>query len=426
LRQRDDLAMFTVEYRSLRRVPFRGRISVSGAEVVWPERYKTPDRYWHLEDGAMVITHRADWYQRILYLGIPRAQLGAAVLLIDAPPVDQRIPVQTILEREIISFAGPEGLTVTVSPFWKQDDHPPHFDTGHVSFKATCQPDMPGSIMHMRVITESGRIYRSAPVTVTASQDAEELALTVYSDSDSRPVSVRVDARRVPDIRYDFEPARGAALVCDAGKPFWAHLGGYVDSVTGRGGGASNDGTPFVRRSNYPEDAHMAAPSWVEVDGRPCLHFDGKGTFIAMPQGVLPRRGAFTLSFDIRPVSDRPQILFTHHGTYIGSLTVRLEGGMLTGTFTNADLETAVFRPGLAVPAGAWSHVEIIYDLDSMRFRVNDRVSDAMPCKGPGLYDVTSVFGGFGGGREDPFTGKAGWFEGDLASLRIVHRSGED
>jgi hypothetical protein len=232
-----------------------------------------------------------------------------------------------------------------------------------------------------------------------------------------------VDGARVPHLAYEFSPTRGSVLWTSAGRPFWGHLGGYTDSVTGRGGDGGQDGSPFVNESNYPKAAKKMRPEWVVEDGTPCLKFDGLGTFIALPQESLPRRGSFRLSFEIKPERvDKPQILFAHHGHYIGSLVVRLDNGLLSGSFVNERGQKFQLKPGLAVQPGRWNRIEIIYDLATMRFRVNGQESEAMPCVGPGLYNVTCAVGGFGDpGAKGGDTGRAGWFQGYLRALRIVH-----
>ena len=43
-------------------------------------------------------------------------------------------------------------------------------------------------------------------------------------------------------------------------------------------------------------------------------------------------------------------------------------------------------------------------------------------CRGVGLYDMTSVVGGFGDGKQvDEYTGANGWFEGYLSAISVSH-----
>ena len=57
-----------------------------------------------------------------------------------------------------------------------------------------------------------------------------------------------------------------------------------------------------------------------------------------------------------------------------------------------------------------------------MRLRVNGVEAGPFECRGPGLYDMTSVFGGFGNGKPiEEFSGENGWFEGFLSGLSVSH-----
>jgi len=187
---------------------------------------------------------------------------------------------------------------------------------------------------------------------------------------------------RIPQIRYRFDPIHGAALSTSAGRPFWGVLGGYTDSVTGRGGGASNDGSPFINPSHYPQQAPSTAPSWCTEEGRQCLRFDGVGTYLALPQGVLPRRGAFRLTMTLKPEGEERQILFTHRRHYIGSLTVWLDQGKLGGSFTTDKLETFRFNTELEVPCGLWSNIRVIHDLQTGELFFDDCEQSSPLCFG--------------------------------------------
>jgi len=117
----------------------------------------------------------------------------------------------------------------------------------------------------------------------------------------------------------------------------------------------------------------------------------------------------------IKPTTLKKQILWRHHGHYIGSVTVYLENGKLWSTYTDDQTVSTVQRSGLALPMGEWSDVTVSYDLETIVFRVNDQTSEPQPAPGPGLYIGTSVFGGHGAGEQ--------YFEGYLRALRVLHRA---
>ncbi|MCK5805364.1 MAG: hypothetical protein KAI66_21215, partial [Lentisphaeria bacterium] len=423
LRERRGTVMLAVNYRAHRRLKVKGTIEVLDGLCIWPQSYQTPHYGWRLDGEKIKLIRNAGAPARTVYLAIPKKDVGTARLRCEINGFERIIPVADLLAQRIVTWNDDAGLTITASHFTKQNVHPLHLKEKEVKFSTQLVPDLATSVFHLRVITTSGRIWRGKPMLLSAGAAAKTVELPVWSETRDRPVSVRVQARRVPDIVYPMTGRHGGALVTAAGRPFWGILGGYIDSVTGRGGAVGSDGSPFIRASTYPAKATRTAPKWCAEDGRSCLRFDGMGNYIALPQGVLPRRGAFHLSFDIKPRIAKEQILFVHRRHYIGSLTVRLKAnGQLRGSFTTDALKTYTFGGDFKVPAGEWSRVEVIYNLAEIRLRVNGRESEPFPCRGVGLYDMCSVFGGFGGGGEiDPFSGASGWFDGWLSALRIQH-----
>jgi hypothetical protein len=333
------------------------------------------------------------------------------------------VPVKRIVETGIYSEAHHDGLSLTVSRQWKQPNIPRHLDRRSVQFSATVQPEMSTSVLHMRAITKCGKIYYSRPLVLPQATEGTTATVNVYSDTARKAVALEVDRARTADLAYEFTPKRGAILSTPAGRPFWGILGGYSDTATGRGGAESMGGTPFrFGTRNYPATARQTAPVWVEEDGSPCLKFDGIGNYVVLPIEALPRRSGFTLSFEIKPAANKPQVLFLCQSYYIGSLVVKLDSGKLGGVYYDQYLQSHRLSSNLAVETGKWSKVEVIYDLESLRFRVDGKASAPAACPGPGMYLGMSVFGGFGaGGPASGVAGNAGWFEGLLRALRIVH-----
>lgn len=422
LRQLEDHTMLAVEYRALKRRGIKGHVRVVNGRCRWPQGYETPKYSWRL-DGDVLRLHRyVGWSQTVAYLAVSSVDVAKAQLEFQIGDLTRTVPVADIIEREIISYHDGADLTVTVSHFRKQNAHPPHLGTPGARFSTIVRPDLPSSLFHVRVVTKSGKLFRSRPVRQEWLFGEKSTRVPIWSEAGSQAQAVTVEAPRVPRISYTFSDRHGAALVTDAGRPFWGILGGYTDSVTARGGGASNDGTPFIRPSHYPKDAESSAPAWRLEGGRPCLLFTGTGGHIALPQGVLPRRGAFHLKMEIKPLGNQNCVLFVHRRHYIGSLTLGLDQGKLRGSFTTDQLKTYIFTTDLQVPANAWAVVEAIYDLSSMRLRVNGVETGPFECEGVGLYDMSSVFGGFGGGGTiDEFTGNSGWFQGFLGGLSVSH-----
>ncbi len=282
---------------------------------------------------------------------------------------------------------------------------------------------MTTSQYHLRITTESGKTWRSRPLLPATPKSLVRLPLRVYSDTRGDALDVRVSEHRIPHLKYEFSPRFGAILHTDAGRPFWAHSGGYIDTSTGRGGneGGASATLFFPARSTYPADARCCAPAWVDSGDGHSLRFDGVGTFLLLPREALPHRGSFTLSFDVKPASDKPALLFAHRSRRLSSLELFLRDGRLGGAFTTQEQKRFDFSSGLRVEAGTWSTIEAIYDLNRMRLRVNG-VEESFVCRGPGLDIGPSVMGGYGpGGQAGVYQGNTNWYGGLIRNLVIVH-----
>ena len=348
-----------------------------------------------------------------IYLSIPKAQLKNASLKIDIAGVYQgTISVQQILDKTLYGIPGPNSFNMVISRYLRQDHMETLTNTQKVKFSVPVLPDLPNSVLHLQAVGVSGHLYRSKPVVLGTSSSAMKNT-TVFSATKDAPVSVPVQSQRVPDIKYQFNPDHGSVLIADAGRPFWAILGGYFALATGRGGGARQDATSFVKyESDYPKDATQSAPMWVHLDdGNYALQFDGKGTYISLPQGVIPRRAAFTISMDIKPDSvTGKQMIIANQNYYPGSIAVYTEDGVLKADYKGRpDTDESGLDSGLKLPIDKWSHLVIRYDQAGITFEVDGKASKKFAAKGPGLYDTASVVGGFG----------ADWFKGQIKSLEI-------
>ncbi len=361
---------------------------------------------------------------RYAYLAIKRSDIKNAELEINLPGIyEGKIPVQKIVDETVYGIPGAKGFNMVLSRYPSQSSMPRHLNVNKVHFaEIPVLPDMPSSILKLRAIGKSGHIYRSKPVVLQSLTVAKK-KITVFSDTENRPITVEVPADRVPDIDYLFNPNHGSALLSEAGRPFWGILGGYFAQVTGRGGGNYGDDSPFIYRArNYPkydtqappQTAVKTAPEWVKTsDGDYALQFDGKGTFVTLPQGVVPPRAAFTMEMDIKPdsVAGRQVIIANRHYAP-GSITVYTINGVL-----KVDSQMEGYRvftgidSGLRLPEGQWSRLAISYDQENLLLSVDGKPGKVMPMKGPGQRVTVTALGGFGNM----------WFKGQIKNLRIQH-----
>jgi len=424
-----DQVMLEMNWISLPTVELHGNITLQNASGRW---YSLPN--WHLPtstfpppfkgttlslDGVKV----ARQPQRVL-LAIDRSTVNKAELKIDLPGIyEGTIPVRKLLKETVYGIAGPKGFNLVLSHYLGQSSMPRNLNVNSVQFSnIPISLDLKDSILQLQAIGKSGHIYRSKPVVLESSSMAHQ-KITVFSDTENRPVAVSVPSNRVPDIRYQWNPQHGSALLAGAGRPFWGILGGFFAQVTGRGGGNYGDDSPFIMRAkDFPKydtaaplkDAIKTAPDWVKTpDGEYALEFNGKSTFVTLPQGVIPRRAAYTIEMDIKPETIAGQQVIIANRHYApGSITVYSDNGVLK---VDAQMEGyRIFNgidSGLRLDAGKWAHLTIRYDQANLLLSVNDTAGKPLPMNGPGQRTTVSVLGGFG----------ARWFKGQIKDLHIKH-----
>lgn len=353
-------------------------------------------------------------WQRQVLVAVPRSALGAASLQISLPGVyEGSVKLQEIMEKTVFAIPGPNRFNLVVSRYVRQLNMPHHLKGQQAQFTVPVLADLPNSVLHLQAIGVSGKTYRSRPVVLGA-DSTQNTQVEVYSNTQNAIVKATVPTNAVPDIRYEFNPANGSALLTDAGRPFWGILGGYFTQVTERGGGETGDGTPFINGTGYPANAVQSAPTWVKDEtNADALQFDGIGTFISLPQGVIPRRAGYTVEMDIKPEnSTGKQIIIAHRSYYPGSLTVYTENGILKADYLGEKKGAANLDSKLALPAGQWSKLRIRCNQSQLVFEVDGKASRALTVPGPGIYETATVVGGYG----------ENWFKGLIKGLRIRHQ----
>ncbi|MBT3381132.1 MAG: hypothetical protein HN742_38870 [Lentisphaerae bacterium] len=421
-----------VELRSLRSQQLKGTITIEGAPCEW--RFSNvplhqPAATAAVQDSKIELETPAFCHVRWIYAIVPRADAADARLVAQLGQNKIDVPLKRLLEHTIYSRTFLDGLTLTACDYWKQPDMPFHLARNTVSFSAPVKPEIATAQLHMRVTAISGRTFRSGPLLLPPPADDAAVDLPIYSDTTQQAVGVSIPASRVPGCVYDFTETYGDILHTDAGRPFWASLGGYIDTTSGRGGNGGGASATLFRfgTQDYPKDSRQTAPGWRTSDGVTCLEFDGIGNYILFPRETLPRRGPFTLTFEIHPKNTiKPQLLFAHRTKRVASLLLYLRDGKLGGAYYGERHATQTLNSDLQVPPGEWSRITVSYDHQTMRLAVDEQQA-TFPCSGPGLNIGPCVFGGFGTGGEWPDApGNQWWFGGLLRSFRVRHAPAMD
>jgi hypothetical protein len=352
-------------------------------------------------------------YRQRVLLQIPKAEINTAVIAINIPGIYVGdVAVKDIVQKKIVGIPGPKGFNLVLSNFYKQDRIPEQVNANAVNFTTTLVPDVKTSVFHLQAITKSGKEYRSMPV-LASNVTQPKVPVNVYSDSENDVITINVADNRLPKIKYEFDPSHGSALVTDAGKSFWGILGGFFSQVTNRGGASGGDDSPFIRAKDYPKNNIKSAPDWVkENDGSYSLKFNGQGTFVSLPQGVIPKRASYVMEMDIYPQNQNgKQIIFSNQSYYPGSLTVLTDNGALQVNYTGEKKTIKNTGTNLSLPPNQWSHLKIVCTQSSLTCTVNNKQGTVIPIKGPAQYDTSSVLGGFG----------TSWFNGRIKNFLIDH-----
>ncbi len=293
----------------------------------------------------------------------------------------------------------------------RMPDIPVRVNDTQAAIHTVLKSDFRFPVYSLRMVTTSGKIYRSAPV-VPVSPSGENCEMNVFSEATRKLIRISQKKDVIPVCRYIFDPAAGAVL-----RNTWEP---YYDAQLG---GGFNYCDAFFETPLKPKQ--LNAPQWVKENDRWLLRFDGVAQYIAFPLEAFPR-GEFTLKFSIRPEdSGKPMVLFRHYNMYMGSISIFLKNGKLTLAFPDENqdesLNGKIFTPDAMIPFGKWSDIAISYDCRKITFRINGKTC-SFPITAKAWEFKTAIFGGhtrIQWGINEPMT----FFKGDLRSFMIGHKA---
>lgn len=412
-------ALVQLQWQAMRNpMPFTGTITVENGAmqkfVDWTRPEYKPSSYRLTaetgEDGRKMVSFTTDkgvnsTNARGGFLLVTNP--GEAVISMKTNLFQTHFSVKDILATGKVVKVFPHGLTVEATRVDLLPQVPMPLLRKEVAFSTTVHPWRKDAPLQMRVVTESGKVYRSRPVMPFPLAE-QTVQVPVWSETADQPVEVAVSTSRVPDLSFEIG-GRSDALLPASGSGYFYGLAGGVPSDMGA----------FAKRNLknvYPGSSSNTSPRRVTEDGVSCLQFDGRGNFLYFPEETLPR-GAFTLEFEIKPTADTPQILCVNRGYLRGTLTLALQDGRLGGQWLDGNNKMTELSTGLEVPTGKWSAIRVSYDLRQLHFTVNGKTKSILCAGGPSEPIVPFVFGGYGKGKG------LGFFSGFLKDLRIRHSS---
>lgn len=405
--------------------PLKGEIRVEGLDA--PPTWLLPRRSDSLalppEENSFRISfenyHSNIATKRIL-LRIPRKEIDAAKIVVqfqDNPPTT--LKASQLIEKRAYAFSGRNNLSLLCSHFTRQYLMPPPLLQPSARFSVALYPDTQDSVYHLQGITRSGKFYRSQPILLSGKVEADPLqTISLYSDHARTSVSAKVSASTTPTLDYQFEPDRGNLLWTSAGRGYSGVLGSYTTLLTERGA-SPGDGAPFLNHE-HPGLAQKTAPDWIKLEnGKYALEFDGKASYITLPQGVIPRRSGYSISMEIKPKTlAGKQVLLANFSHRFGTLAISHEDGAIKARFLH-DMKDRQMQhsqgldPRLKLKEGQWQTLIVTYDQAVLKIALDGKSGVPIPIAGPGMHDTTTVVGGLG----------AEWFHGQLRRLTIQHHT---
>ncbi len=376
-------------------------------------------------DGKVVCTGlAARWIAPVFFLAAERKNLDSVLNVGINGAHSYSIPLKELCRRQAFGISLPKGVSLVISRYLQQWDHPAHLNTKKVECTVNTLPSMPDSLFYVQIVTADGKVWRSRPCDVRRGDNGTQKTVTVWSETAGKAIDVSVPAYRVSDLVYEPDPAFGTLLATPAGRMLWGIRGGFVQQAIGRGG-CENDcyGNVFSDGATcqyYPKNTGSPAPELFRENGRWAMKFNGVNSFLSLPQGVIPKRAGFELSMRIRPESiSRKQFLLGNTNSLFGGGLQLLEinpGNLLQGEFINQNMEITsadnvfVFSVPNTMKPGEWNDFRMVYDLENFQFFINGRASSKYRAPGPARFDTTTSIGGF-----------RTFFAGDIMDLRIRH-----
>ena len=348
------------------------------------------------------------------FVRVPRTELSHSKMTVFVPELPSfSIDLETVMRLGICRQSLGKTVTFTLSRLDDLADTSAPLNARAASLRRTHMSASRFPVYQLRAVTQTGKVYRSAPVMPRRPADGA-CVLNVWSDMERKAVKARVRTDQVPVFDYAFDPACGDLL-----KSGWDNA---TDALLG---GCSAYGQPMCvaeAMGKLPKAlGGSTAPTWVQDGERWSLHF-ADGTYLCLPQEVIPRGAEYAVEFEIRPVSVKNQVLLRSSSTHTpdNGLQMTIKDGTVHLSFYGiAWYNPPDFDTKTSLRTGEWNVVRIVKRFEALECVVNgvksvfdyDRRARAFSFHifGSNLMPNETVGKGF-----SPF-------EGDLRALRISH-----
>ena len=358
----------------------RGHVAVEGTDFVLT--------------GAM-----ANNWPHYLLANIPRDEAGGATFHVDVDGFfSGNVSVADLMEKEVVGIPGKKGTNLVFTRYLSQPRIPPPQMVSDAEFSFRLKPGLPNSIIRLETVDEDYHVWRSKPF-VCGEPSGKFATIHVYERDNDCVSEISVDASRLPNAEYVFEPSRGSVVFCPGGRNLWGILGGYVPLVTGFGQGESGYGNSALLAIDAKTKCwEKSAPEYVrESDGGWALKFSGC-SYASLPQQIWPAHAGFALEMSVNPDDvQRRQGLLTTGKT---SSELFIDKGRVHARFflrnrfvRESGRAASVVVHGPEIAAGRWQTVRVVCDQSVAWVEVDGAKGDAVPVSGDLLYPMYTAVG---------------------------------
>ena len=344
---------------------------------------------------------------------VPKEEAAKAVLEFDFSKLGKvKCDLADVVARGRKSMVLPHTVRLELDKVEDLPDNPRPLETTNAEVSAVLPADGRFPVWQLRAVAMSGKIWRSGPIC-TGRHGKAMREITLFSDTERRPVAARVAADRVPDFAYALDPRDGARLPCLADRRYDALLGDYSTYADYTFGARHPRG--------FPEGCTRFEPEWVEEEGRKMLRFDGKGSRLTLPVEVVPHGAEYALELEIKPESATDQVLV--RTPYVGGndcgLDVTVQDGTVRVSHFGILIVPRHYDTGAQLKAGEWNTIRIAKRFERIECTVNGRSRSFGYDRRARRFAPVVI-----GGDNSPCPGipqGAVPFKGLLRALRVTH-----
>ncbi len=274
---------------------------------------------------------------------------------------DLKIRWGDIPENGVVEFPLLSHTRLLVKPMSGPIGHP--LELGVTNYSGTAVlpllEDRPWNTYFLRIITEDGKIFRSAPIHITTVPPVKTTGIYTWDSSARLRVEIEVPKAAVEDVSWPLE-ADGPRMIADVN-----HLGYELEL-----------GGLFERDGRFYDDQ---IPVRVMDGDHAALRFDGNDIAMTRPQ-LIPL-GAWAIDLKIKPEKPgmkKDQVIFK----VAEAIEMVLQpDGKIRVWFGDRQENTRLYSQRV-LRKDQWTRISFVYDLNDILLLVDGTIEAGAPAEG--------------------------------------------